>query len=237
MTDHIAPQSSGRRAAAYWFVDGLPEIGFGLLYLIWSLLGLRWGYNPKNLWMKAEVTAACLAFLVFFVWDRKILDFFKARLTYPRTGYVRPPAEPNRANSAAVEPLQLLDRTPHYDENVTHFRMRTAFLFFVAMQLVAVTGDLGSGMPNLWSIPVVMTIVAALEYWWNRSEARSYKWWSVALIALAGMLSPLWELPAPSRQFVPLLVGGVWLLAHGGWTLIGYLRANPRVRSLENART
>jgi hypothetical protein len=233
MIDRIAQQSPGRRAAAYWFRDGLPEIGFGLLYLIWSLSGIRWGYDPQNPWTKAEVAAAGIAFMVFFLWDRKILNFFKARLTYPRTGYVRPPADPAPAE---VDPFRPLGATPPYDQNVTHFRMGTAFLFFAAMPIVNLTAT-ANGAPNRWSIPVVMAIVAAVEYGWNRNGARPYHWWSVAFIALAGVLSPLWELPARSRQFIPLLIGGVWLLTQGGCTLIGYLRANPRARSLENART
>jgi len=226
MADQIAGQSPGKRAAAYWFIDGLPEIGFGLLYLAWSVLGLVWGSSPNSAWMKWAVVAASLAFLVFFCWDRRILDFVKARLTYPRTGYVRPPKEPSQKQPDPF--LSLAEAPPPLDENVTYFRMRTAFLFFVAMQLVSMTTSGGSERPARWSVPVVMMAVAALEYYWTRDDARPYSVWSSAAIAAAGWLTVAWELPARSTAFLPLLIGGLWLSAHGLWSLVRYLRANPR---------
>ena len=33
-------ESPGRRAAAYWFVDGLPEIAFGFALLTFGLFGV-----------------------------------------------------------------------------------------------------------------------------------------------------------------------------------------------------
>ena len=43
--------TAGRRAAAYWFIDGLPEIFFGILYLVWGFIGLVWGFYLGNPWM------------------------------------------------------------------------------------------------------------------------------------------------------------------------------------------
>jgi len=227
VTDAIAP-SPGRRAAAYWFIDGLPEIVFGLGYLLLSVAGIATGYEPANIWTKAAFLAATAVLIVLIGFDRRIIGFFKARLTYPRTGYVRPPAEPETSGPFSK---------PQRDENVAHFRTRTAFIFFVAMQVVNISGAIGSGEPSRWSVPVVMAMVAAVEYLWSRSDARPYAWWWVALLALAGFLSLAWDLPPKSREFVPLVIGGAWLLAQGGWTLIHYLRANPRPADLESART
>jgi len=233
MRDQIAVQSPGRRAAAYWFADGLPELGFGLLYLIWSAAGIAWGYDPHAPWIRGTVVAADIAFLLFFIWDRRVLDFSKARLTYPRTGYVRPPAEA-RANqpSPSVFPRKPLP----VDDNVTHFRMRTAFLFFLAMQMVSMSAVMGDGEPKWWAVPVFTAIAAFLEYWCNRDEPRRYAGWAVVPIAVAGVLSPVWDLPGRSRQFVPLLIGGAWLTAQGAWTLAGYLRSNPRQPGMDGTR-
>lgn len=233
MRDQTAIQSAGRRAAAYWFVDGLPELGFGVLYLIWSVAGVAWGYDPRAPWRKDAVIAAGIAFLLFFIWDRRILGFFKARITYPRTGYVRPPAD---AGATQPDPLVSLQRPVAVDENVTHFRLRTAFLFFLAMQMVELTATAGSGEPKWWAVPVMTSIAAVLEYWWNRDEPRRYPGWAVVPIAVAGVLSLAWDLPGKSREYVPLMIGGVWLTAHGLWTLAGYLRANPRRPELDGTR-
>src|ERR1035438_4297397 len=55
----------------------------------------------------------------------------------------------------------------------------------------------------------------------------AYSWQSALAIALAGLLSAAVEVPPRSRQFIPLLIGGVWLLAHGVPTLVRYLRTDP----------
>jgi len=233
MTEPIVRQSSGRRAAAYWFIDGLPEIGFGSLYLIWSVFGLAWGYSPESPGMKWISVGAAVVFIIFFWWDRKILEFVKWRMTYPRTGYVRPPKEPGHDRPDPFRPF--LKAAPS-DENVTHFRTRTVFLFFLAMQIVSMTGTVGNGIPKGWSVTVVMALVAALEYWCTREEVMPYSVWSVSALGVAGIPVMAWDLPAKSLPYVPLLIGGIWLSAHGWWRLIHYVRSNPRFRWVEGAQ-
>ena len=222
MEDKIAvqPESAGRRAAAYWFIDGLPEIFFGVLYVVWGSTGLIWGFNLENPWMKGAMIAAALAFLLLFWKDRVILDYFKARVTYPRTGYVSPPAEPEPALS---DKLITLGTAPPFDWNVTSFRMRTAFFFFLMSRLVNFTTEILS-VDGRWSVAIVMALVALGVYAGNRRDAHAYSWQSALAIALAGLLSAGVEVPPRSRQFLPLLIGGAWLLAHGVPTLVRYLR-------------
>jgi hypothetical protein len=234
MSEYIAQQSAGRRAAAYWFVDGLPEIAFGVLFLAMGVAGVALGFYPKDRLIRAVFFAVSIGFVVLFSWDRKILDYIKARLTYPRTGYVRPPVEgPKQAHA-----WPSVVSSPPPDENVTRFRTRTVLLFFIGMQTMGWVGNLlGRGRPERWSLPVVMTAIALLEYFWNRDEERPYAWWSVVPIAAAGAVSLVWELPSKSARCAPLLIGGVWLLAHGVWNLVGYLRAHPRVAVREEVRS
>jgi hypothetical protein len=225
MEDKIAvqPESAGRRAAAYWFIDGLPEIFFGVLYLALGGIGLIWGFNLENPWMKGVLLVVTLAFLLLFWKDRVILDYCKARLTYPRTGYVRPPAEPEPALS---DKLITLGTAPPFDWNVTSFRMRTAFFFFLMSRLVNFTTEI-LRVDGRWSVAMVMALVALGVYAGNLRDAHAYSWQSALAIALAGLLSAAVEVPPRSRQFIPLLIGGVWLLAHGVPTLVRYLRTDP----------
>ncbi len=229
MEDKTALQSetAGRRAAAYWFIDGLPEIFFGILYIVLGSSGLIWGFNLKNPWMTGVLLVVFLAFLVLYWKDRAILDYFKARVTYPRTGYVRPPAEPE-----AYQPLVLvtLGTAPPFDWNVTSFRMRTAFFFFLMSRLVNFTTEI-LGVDARWSVAIVMALVALGVYAGNRRDAHAYSWQSALVIALAGLLSAGVEVPPRSRQFLPLLIGGAWLLAHGVPTLVRYLRTYPAPKS------
>jgi hypothetical protein len=157
------------------------------------------------------VYAALLGFMILFVWDRKILDRLKARLTYPRTGYVRPPAPPRGSGK---------------DENVTGFPWSTVWLFWVALTFVHF-------WDSQWMVPLLMAVVAAWIYAANRREARPYVWWSVLPIAVAGLASAWLDLSVKSREFLPILIGGAWLLARGTWTLVHYLRAHPRSAAME----
>jgi hypothetical protein len=225
MRDNTSPQidSPGRRAAVYWFIDGLPEIAFGSAYLAWGVLGVGWGFHRSNLWYKWATIAAAVGFIVLFVRDRRILDWLKARLTYPRTGYVRPPGEREPHDT-----LITLNDAARADENVTSFRIRGVWTFFLAMTLI----DLFEGAR--WSVAVMMIASAILEYYMNREEARPYSWRTVLPIAPAGILAAFLDLPPHSRQFIPLVIGGVWLLALGTWTLIRYLHAHPKRQALES---
>jgi hypothetical protein len=213
--------SPGRRAAAYWFSDGLPEIVFGLVSLILGVLGMAWGFQTANVWAFAAAMAALCGFLALLWWDRKILDFLKARVTYPRTGYVRPPADPKPPFGGMVG----IPNPRPYDRNEADFR-GPAIVFFSAM----VVAPMANGR---WIVPVLMTIAAVLVYAFNRREALPYSWRSVLPIAVAGWASAWLDLPDASRHFLPILIGGGWLLSRGVWTLARYLRAHPRYTAIE----
>jgi hypothetical protein len=219
--DNTAVQSdaAGRRAAAYWFIDGLPEIFFGILYLVWGCIGLVWGFYLKNPWIRWSMVVVVLAFLLLWWKARGILDYFKARLTYRRTGYVRPPAD---MPDGRWKMITLGLASPPIDSNVTSFRLRTAYAFLMASVLVPADPSV-----TRWSVPMLMALVAVAVYSWNRREAHPYSWQSVLAIALAGLLSAGLEMPPNSRHFIPMLIGGLWLLAHGVPTLVRYLRTYP----------
>src|SRR5258708_2886178 len=89
--DSMAPTVSyGRRAASYWFVDGLPEILFGLALVIFAALAFLWRvYAPKP-WSESDWMIVYAGLLLYLFLERGVLDFLKSRVTDPRTGYVRP---------------------------------------------------------------------------------------------------------------------------------------------------
>lgn len=218
-TTAVPIDSPGRRAAAYWFADGLPEIAFGFALFILGALGIAWGVpHWRNGWMGMGFVLAELLLLVMLVMHRRILDALKARITYPRTGYVRPPADfPDKNHSLD----KILTLGTAVDENVSTFRSHTVFVFVVGFNLVQF-------LEVRWSLPLVMTGIAASIYFWNRDEVRPYSWRAVLPIALAGFIAATLDLKSEARWFVPLVIGGAWLLGMGTWTLIHYLRAHPK---------
>jgi peptidoglycan/LPS O-acetylase OafA/YrhL len=93
-----------RRPARYWNADGLPELMMGLLWTLWGgawLLGesLAHGTVWTLFWMFAPALLALGG--VASIWATKQL---KARITFPRTGYVewREPTRGQRLGTAAV---------------------------------------------------------------------------------------------------------------------------------------
>jgi hypothetical protein len=221
--------SYGRRAASYWFVDGLPETLFGLALVVMAGLGSLCGiYAPKP-WSKLDWVISYAGLLLYFLMERRILDFLKARFTYPRTGYVQPPEE----LEWRVEPLTMLHLRPDppAKENRTYFRLRTMgpiVLFFALFW--------ANGHPaGRWVVPSVTPALAVTLYVANRGSERAYRWWSALILALAGMAFLWVDVPPPLQGPLPFLLAGAWLVAQGGYTLVRYRRTNPFPVAAEGA--
>jgi hypothetical protein len=218
MEDHSATQeiSPGRRAASYWFIDGLQEIVSGLELAIWGGMGV-WMVRHLPLARTERLFGAGLAFLLLILllgWDYRITGFLKAWMTYPRTGYVRPPLRTNN-----LEAVVSLRQPP--DQNVTTFWSRTVVAMFAGNILSTVIG-------SPWGLPAALSAVALAVYALNRNGERPYQWWSVLFLPLAGLLSMSLGLPVRMEQRLGLVIEGVWLSSQGMATLFCYLRKNPR---------
>jgi hypothetical protein len=222
--------SYGRRAASYWFVDGLPETLFGLALVVfaaWAFL-LRM-YAPKP-WSSFDVAIFYAGLILYCLTERGILDFLKGRFTYPHTGYVHPPEE----SEWRVEPLTILRLRPDppAKENVTFFRLRTMGPVFLVFALFWANGH----PAGRWVVPSVTSALALTLYFANRKSERPYRWWSALILALTGLVFLWVDVPAPLQGPLPFLLAGVWLAAQGVRTLVHYLRINPYPAAAEGAR-
>ncbi len=102
--DNLDLTDIARRPQRYWNVDGLPELMMGLLWIVWGgawLLGERIprGGVYNAFWMFVPALLALSGFAV--AWATRAL---KARITFPRAGYVawQPPTRSARVGAAAV---------------------------------------------------------------------------------------------------------------------------------------
>ena len=223
--------SPGRRAASYWFIDGVPEIISGLALALLGGLWLRSEWTRSLPWIERvwSLAAMLLLLAVLFGWERKIAQYIKARLTYPRTGYVRPPVPLGEARRSETIVSLGLRQQPPPDENVTAFRERTVFVLFVG-------GWAGHLISSPWGLPLMMSAVAFALYLLNRAGERPYRWWSTLFLPAAAFLCVGLDLPGVLQRGVVYVIGGVWLFAQGASTLYRYVRTNPRpaaVRSLQ----
>jgi hypothetical protein len=218
--------SPGRRAAAYWFVDGLPDILFGTTLLIFGAAGVLWQIYAPHPWVY-DLWLMLVGFGLFYWKERAVLDFLKSHVTYPRTGYTQPPDEappPSVITSLSLRP------TAPPDENVTHFTKRTVMMFWYILYMSF------SKDPPRWLAPLLMVALAITLYSANRNSERPFRWWSTLILALTGLVFLWGGLPRHIQPMLSMLLAGAWLLAHGVCTLLGYLRANPYPRAAEGVR-
>ncbi|MEN6534655.1 MAG: hypothetical protein ABFD89_13385 [Bryobacteraceae bacterium] len=219
--------SFGRRAASYWFVDGLPQAVFGLALLVSGAMELLWRmYAPHP--KAGHYLAVGTGFFLYFYIGTRILDLLKSRVTYPRTGYVQPPEETQRLIGEPLTTLSLRP-VPQPKENVTSFGWRTVIVIYF---FLVTPWD---GSPR-WFVPVLMAAIAATLYALNRVSEHPYRWWSTLVLGLTGLVSLLADVPPLLQPLLPLLLVGLWLVGQGGWTLINYLRQNPQPRISEGVR-
>jgi hypothetical protein len=243
MKDHTAePFSPGQRAAAYWFIDGLPLIVPGVEFVIWGLLGIAGVFLPGMRLAGGQFGFMIVFFGAVLGFDHFVTEFFKARVTYPRTGFARRPIGQEekwfmRMFSRPLEPfgepmdhtLKLQER-PVQDENFTPFNRWTLLILFCAVVVAAAAddGDLGFITGKPWSLPAILAATAISVYLPNRDTEPRYRWWLLLLLPLAGLAVVPLQLPIRLRpQLVPL-VAGLWLIAEGGLSFLGYLRKFPR---------
>ena len=92
------------RSRQYWNIDGLPELGMGLLWIVWGGAWLFGQSLPKGgasqmYWMFAPVLLVVTG--LASTWAVRKL---KARITFPRTGYVewKEPTRTHRLGAAAL---------------------------------------------------------------------------------------------------------------------------------------
>jgi hypothetical protein len=230
MKYHLDPEQStaGRRAAAYWFEDGLPEIVVGVPLILMSVAGVLLRLY-LDLWIRVFYVAAAACFFVVVVFHRHVLDLLKAHITYPRTGYVRPPTLPPAPDPDQVLGLHL-DRpaAPASNQNVTRFPFVIVMTFGV-MPILA--GSYGLG--GAWSLPAAMVVISGLIYVFQHDSEHEYSLWSVLPLAASGFLPFVIGTPDRILRFLPWLFGGIWLLVRGAWTLTRYLHRHPRPQVME----
>jgi len=234
----IQNESPGRRAAAYWFEDGLPELLAGLILLLSSLVLLA-----KHLqWIDTVLflvlwSVGYTLLISIYTWGWKFLDYIKTRLTYPRSGYVAPPGDPDPDQDffydlfgkTKSKPILTLRATPPLKTNVTNFRNR---LFLI----LGITAFFSPLCRQGWTVALLTLAMAVLLYLMTRRDAHAYSYISVLPVALAGLLAAFLDLPSNVWGFIPLLILSGWLIIRGIWLLIRFLKTHPRIGELDGGR-
>jgi len=213
-------QSPARRAAAYWYADGLPDLIFGATLLLFATGGLLWQvFAPHQ--HALDLYLMSIGFALHFWKERDVLDFLKSRMTYPRTGYAQPPEEGPVNQRGSLISLNIRPARPS-ERNVTSFRARTvAVVFWVIYQMFF------NRNPPRWFTPVIMLVVALALYLTNRNSEHQYRGWWAFVLALSGLIFLRIDVRPQLQPLLCYLIVGGWIAAYGVFTLIQYRNANP----------
>lgn len=94
-----------QKTRRYWYVDGLAEIFIGLLLAVTGLLVVAPEQLPSGSLLRLILVPGLLVVIVGGAWlGSRIVRVVKARITYPRTGYVsyRKPSRQRRLRNFLI---------------------------------------------------------------------------------------------------------------------------------------
>jgi hypothetical protein len=220
MTSISSPTlEASQRAWRYWFADGFTNllVGTGILLMSYCLLDPpRW--PPKLLPMFIWALALFL-YVSSMIRHRQIVEWLKARMTYPRTGYVQPPQDCPEGIPALS--LRGVSRSPEAAR--LHSSRRNTTYLMLGLTIVAAVAMIAIHQRWVWTAAgLIIGLAMAIA-------RRQYRMtWIVPVgFPIVGLLTTLY---VTSRQKAPavFLVGwGVLFVLDGGTALTRYLLQNP----------
>lgn len=195
-----------KRITRYWYTDGIAEVIGGGMFLLLGLYFAAQEFMGQNS-LASGLLQTSLALLMIggaFV-SRRLVNALKARLTYPRTGYVEYQINEDQMKRRRVWAFALA----FVVSVLTMIFVRT---FQIVDSLVAVTGVM---------VGLILIILRAK----SAGITRFYFLGGISLVlGLALSVSRL-----PNGYSLGLFYGlmGICFLISGGITLAKYLRDNP----------
>ncbi len=187
-----------QKTRRYWYVDGLAEIFIGLLLAVTGLLVAAPEQVPAGSWLRLVAVAAIVVIIV--VGGRlggKMVKSVKARVTYPRTGYVayrRPSRQRRLRNFLILLPIAAL---------------WTAVILIFGKGLIA------------W-IPLVDGLVLGAILWYAGKGLLRFNLMAGLSLLVGGILAYS-QIGGLSGQALFDLIMGLCLAVSGTITLIQYL--------------
>ena len=197
-----------RKTKSYWYEDGLTEILAGAFFFVIGLLLLVDWATPQSApfkWMFAP--GFMVVTIVWILSGRRVIDAFKERITYPRTGYVAYKQQPRR----------------------TRLLRGTVGGFIGAAVALVVVASLMYRQDIVRLAPVIMAAGVAALLFRIGSEVAVARFYVLAAWSLAVGCALVWligDFSLTVALYYALL--GLAILVLGGVTLMRYLRAAAR---------
>jgi hypothetical protein len=195
-----------QRVKRYWFTDGLGELIGGGMFLLLGVYFALQEFLGANSLVGGILQVSLVLVLIGGMWiGRRLINALKARLTYPRTGYVE------------------------YQVDEHNMRARRIWTAALAFAISALTMVFVRSLDFFDSIVAVTGIGVGLILVILRAKAAGLtRFYILGLISvLLGLTLAVSGLP--NGYSLGLFYGsmGICFMISGGWTLQRYLRENP----------
>ncbi|MCX7860920.1 MAG: hypothetical protein N2385_12565 [Chloroflexus sp.] len=187
-----------RRTRRYWMIDGLAELMIGSIFLLTGVAQLAPLVVPAAIagWVNLLLPLALILAILF---SRQILHTLKARLTYPRTGYVA-------------------YRQPRLWQHVLGGLVGLG----VGIALVNLTFDVR--LATAW-MPVIIGVTLAGGMTYLGAYLDLPRFYALAMfIASVGLLIHWLAFDGFLGASLVIIAAGAWMLVAGGITLYRYLQ-------------
>ena len=195
-----------KRVTRYWYTDGIAELIGGGMFILLGLYFAAQEFMGQNS-LASGLLQASLALLMIggaFI-SRRLVNALKARLTYPRTGYVE------------------------YQVNEDQTKRRRIWAFVLAFAVSALTMIFVRTFQIIDSIVAVTGVVVGLLLIFLRAKSagitRFYFLGGISFVL--GLALSISELPNGYSLGLFYALMGVCFLISGGITLGRYLHENP----------
>ena len=195
-----------QRIRRYWYSDGIGEMMGGVMFLVLAVYFSLQQYLGDESFIGGMLQAGLVLLLIGGVYvGRRVVNSAKARITYPRTGYVE-----YRTNSRNAVLMRIL--AAFTAMTVASMSVFVARKFDSIDAMVAVTG-------------VLVAVILMVKQGWGSGLGRFY-FLSAASVVLGGILSVSGFARGYNLGLFYALMGIAFLIS-GGLILKRYLNENP----------
>lgn len=221
MAASVSPIQQARlRALNYWHIDGLPTLLVGLALTFFAVAIALTDLLPRTSVTRLSSFALLAVFTALVVLQNRILEWLKARLTWPRSGYALPPS--NLRVVATIQTLAIEDAADSRAEAGPSLR---DWMLIGLMMLTPGLLDMLRG--NSPAFAAATLVLAGAFFAITRINGRSQPLIAVAAAA-AGTAIAYMPIPETLRVHLFLVCVGLSFVLKGAVDLVLYLRRNPR---------
>jgi hypothetical protein len=227
--------SAEQRVWRHWYADGLPVLvaGAGCLAVAFPFL-LMQSHSLGGALRTVLLSIAMVLYATLLLGQRQIVSWLKAKLTYPRTGYVLDPQDRfHEQQELTILSIREWDAEASRERDSSHREGKRRAIFVIVILLVFVAVFASRYIDSRWSV-LLSGVLMGLALWVATKKETRLPWPAIAAFPLVGLYLAVYPVEGGTvpGQFVYLWFGAGGLLILLGLTmLIRYLVGHPVVES------